>query len=85
MDADTRYLLAFASALPFAQRWRLRVAALLYCAGLRRLAVRVTGDAEASPGAGPRFRRAGPATRVPWLHGGYMKREHNAARAWRRQ
>jgi hypothetical protein len=44
MDADTHCLLAIARALPLARRWRLRVAALLYCAGLRRLAVRVMGD-----------------------------------------
>ena len=41
MDGDTRYVLAIARALPLARRWRLRVAALLYVAGLRRLAVRV--------------------------------------------
>jgi hypothetical protein len=44
MDADTHCLLAIARALPLARRWRLRVAALLYGAGLRRLAVRVMGD-----------------------------------------
>jgi hypothetical protein len=63
MDADTRLLLAIARALPPARRWRLRVAALLYGAGLRRLAVRVMGNARGLGEAeAPLVRGRGPAS-----------------------